>query len=123
MDTVNDTDLATESSGIINLLNITNVGDKDNSSRDLVLPQDDSTTSVIFEVFIITQIVMTAMELVISIAAALRISRWRRNYRNQMLMQLSLALLCSYVLLIILCIKSNTKSCDVLAGNSVANVL
>lgn len=109
MDTINDTDLTTEPSGTINLFNITNVRDKDNSSRELVLPQDDSTMSVIFEVFIITEIVMTAMELVISIAAALRISRWRRNYRNQMLMQLSLARFIKRTIFFIQFIKEKYK--------------
>lgn len=109
MDTINDTDLTTEPSGTINLFNITNVRDKDNSSWELVLPQDDSTTSVIFEVFIITEIVMTAMELVISIAAALRISRWRRNYRNQMLMQLSLARFIKRTIFFIQFIKEEYK--------------
>lgn len=46
--------------------------------------------SRVFEGFIIIEIVMTALELLLSILAASKIARWRRNYRNQMLMQLSL---------------------------------
>lgn len=47
--------------------------------------------STVFEAFIISEIVMTATELLLSSVAALKIYRWRSNYRNQMLMQLSLA--------------------------------
>lgn len=43
----------------------------------------------VFEAFIITEIVMTALELLIWAVAASRMQRWRKNYRNQMLLQLS----------------------------------
>lgn len=45
----------------------------------------------VFETFIIVEIIMTAIELVLSTTAAIKISRWRRNFRNQMIMQLSIA--------------------------------
>lgn len=45
----------------------------------------------VFETFIIIEIVMTAIEIVLSTTAAIKISRWRRNFRNQMIMQLSIA--------------------------------
>lgn len=43
------------------------------------------------QTFIILEIIMTALELFIWIAAAIKVPKWRRNYRNQMLLQLSLA--------------------------------
>ncbi|KAJ8716121.1 hypothetical protein PYW08_013406 [Mythimna loreyi] len=45
----------------------------------------------IFETFVIIELVMTSLELIISIFAASKMPRWRRNYRNQMLMQLTFA--------------------------------
>lgn len=46
-------------------------------------------TSTVFEAFIIIEIVMTALELIIWTVAAIKLHRWRKNYRNQMLLQLS----------------------------------
>ncbi|XP_060802514.1 uncharacterized protein LOC132902242 [Amyelois transitella] len=46
-------------------------------------------TLSVFEAFIMIEIIMTAIELCIWTVAALKIQRWRKNYRNQMLMQLS----------------------------------
>lgn len=45
----------------------------------------------VFLVFHILELVMTSLELMIWIAAAIKSPRWRKNYRNQMLMQISLA--------------------------------
>lgn len=47
-------------------------------------------TSPVFEAFIIIEIVMTALELILTILATCKLKLWRKNYRNQMLMQLSL---------------------------------
>lgn len=47
-------------------------------------------TSPVFEAFIIIEIVMTALELTLTILATCKLKMWRKNYRNQMLMQLSL---------------------------------
>lgn len=47
--------------------------------------------SGVFETFIIIEIVMTAIEIILSTTTAIKISRWRRNFRNQMMMQLSIA--------------------------------
>lgn len=47
--------------------------------------------STVFEIFTILEIVMTALELLLSTVAAIKIKRWRKNFRNQMLMQLSVA--------------------------------
>lgn len=67
-------------------------------------PNDDNSTNVeqifltnstinltLLESFIVLEIVMTALELIIWIIAAIKVPKWRRNYRNQMLVQLSLA--------------------------------
>lgn len=45
----------------------------------------------IFETFVVIELVMTTLELIISIAAAIKMKKWRRNYRNQMIMQLTFA--------------------------------
>lgn len=60
------------------------LGDKQEISNE------SQVMSQVFEAFIVIEIVMTALELILSILAATKIARWRRNYRNQMLMQLSL---------------------------------
>lgn len=44
-----------------------------------------------FQTFVVIELVMTTVELIISIFAAIKMTRWRRNYRNQMLMQLTFA--------------------------------
>ncbi|XP_059054054.1 uncharacterized protein LOC131848268 [Achroia grisella] len=64
-------------------------------------------TLSLFSAFIIIEIVMTALELIISITAALKIQRWRRNYRNQMLMQLSLVRFLKRVVLTVIYLKEN----------------
>ncbi|KAM3966239.1 uncharacterized protein ACR2FA_012541 [Aphomia sociella] len=64
-------------------------------------------TLPVFGAFIIIEIVMTALELIISIVAALKIQRWRRNYRNQMLMQLSLVRFLKRLLLIVVYLQDN----------------
>lgn len=60
------------------------------NSSSSVSGYNEAQFSTLFEAFIISEIVMTATELLLSSVAALKISRWRSNYRNQMLMQLSL---------------------------------
>lgn len=45
----------------------------------------------IYSAFNILEIVMTSLELMLWIGAAIKMPRWRNNYRNQMLMQLSVA--------------------------------
>ncbi|CAH1638705.1 unnamed protein product [Spodoptera littoralis] len=45
----------------------------------------------IFGTFVVIELVMTTLELFISIVAAIKMERWRKNYRNQMLMQLTVA--------------------------------
>ncbi|KAH9637186.1 hypothetical protein HF086_016208 [Spodoptera exigua] len=45
----------------------------------------------IFGTFVVIELVMTTLELIISIVAAIKMERWRKNYRNQMLMQLTVA--------------------------------
>lgn len=47
--------------------------------------------TTVFEIFIGIEILMTTIELIVSIVAAIKMPRWRRNYRNQMLMQLTFA--------------------------------
>lgn len=47
-------------------------------------------TSTVFEAFIIIEIIMTTLELILTIWATCKLKLWRKNYRNQMLMQLSL---------------------------------
>ncbi|CAG9793855.1 unnamed protein product [Diatraea saccharalis] len=59
------------------------------SDAKQLLQSDSPDTSAIFETFIIIEIVMTTLELIICTVAALKLNRWRKNYRNQMLMQLS----------------------------------
>ncbi|XP_028156389.1 uncharacterized protein LOC114349975 [Ostrinia furnacalis] len=53
------------------------------------LHNESQDTLPVFEAFIIIEIVMTALELIIWGVAALKMQRWRKNYRNQMLLQLS----------------------------------
>ncbi|XP_026762826.2 uncharacterized protein LOC113521491 [Galleria mellonella] len=64
-------------------------------------------TWCLFGAFIIIEIVMTALELIISIVAALKIQRWRRNYRNQMLMQLSIVRFLKRIVLVIIYLKES----------------
>lgn len=45
----------------------------------------------IFGTFVVIELVMTTLELIISIVAAIKMEKWRKNYRNQMLMQLTVA--------------------------------
>lgn len=45
----------------------------------------------IFETFVVIELVMTTIELIITTIAAIKMPRWRKNYRNQMLMQLTFA--------------------------------
>lgn len=71
--TVRDIDLTTES-GI-------HYASKEVSSLDYEL----------LVTFNILEIVMTSMELMLWIGAAIKMPRWRNNYRNQMLVQLSVA--------------------------------
>lgn len=61
------------------------------SNSSIASDYNETQFSTVFEAFIISEIVMTATELLLSSVAALKINRWRSNYRNQMLMQLSLA--------------------------------
>lgn len=60
-----------------------------------------------FEAFILIEIVMTALELVISIAALIKIQRWRKNYRNQMLMQLSIVRFLKRLIFLFVYLKDN----------------
>lgn len=46
---------------------------------------------LLFEKFVIVEIIMTTVELIISVWAATKMPKWRKNYRNQMLMQLTFA--------------------------------
>lgn len=52
---------------------------------------DDNFYLVAFNAFNVLEIVMTSLELMLWIGAAIKMPRWRNNYRNQMLMQLSVA--------------------------------
>lgn len=45
----------------------------------------------VFGTFNIFEIIMTSVELMVWIIAAIKMPRWRKNYRNQMLMQISVA--------------------------------
>ena len=65
--------------------------DIDNSTGTTVFYSEYPEAKSVFQAFMITEIIMTALELIIAILAAIKIPRWRKNYRNQMLMQLSLA--------------------------------
>lgn len=55
------------------------------------LRSESQDTWPLFEAFIIIEIVMTSLELILTILATCKLELWRKNYRNQMLMQLSLA--------------------------------
>ena len=45
----------------------------------------------IFSSFVLIELIMTTIELIITIVAAIKMPKWRKNYRNQMLMQLTFA--------------------------------
>lgn len=80
---------------------VTNTEDIDNSTEANVFYSEYPETMSVFEAFMITEIIMTALELTISVLAAIKIPRWRKNYRNQMLMQLSLARFVKRVILLL----------------------
>ncbi|PZC84217.1 hypothetical protein B5X24_HaOG205412 [Helicoverpa armigera] len=64
----------------------------DTSALNITNPESELYNEYpIFQIFVIIELVMTTLELIISIVAAIKMPRWRRNYRNQMLMQLSFA--------------------------------
>lgn len=67
---------------------IESVNNASMSDKQRFLRESQVTLSVL-QAFIIIEIVMTALELILSVLAATKVTRWRRNYRNQMLMQLS----------------------------------
>lgn len=64
--------------------------DHDSMAKKHQFPTKSQDTSPVFEAFIIIEIVMTALELTLTILATCKLKLWRKNYRNQMLMQLSL---------------------------------
>lgn len=61
------------------------------SSTQAQLSSRDELYAAAFDAFNILEIVMTSLELMLWIGAAIKMPRWRKNYRNQMLMQLSVA--------------------------------
>jgi hypothetical protein len=63
-----------------NVLNLTDVTKASHNSPENLTP---------FEAFVIIEIIMTALELIMWIFAAIRIPKWKKNYRNQMLLQIS----------------------------------
>lgn len=94
-----DNTTSTEISTAAIWLNTSGVSTSNTSETDMDYNTTDSAqrfknvypvTSTMFEAFIITEMVMTALELIISITTVIKMPRWRKNYRNQMLMQLSL---------------------------------
>lgn len=101
-DTSSSTDLTTPMTTLINESELpTSTEESYNISTEATAFSNEypETTSV-FEAFMITEIIMTAIELIISIVAVIKIPRWRRNYRNQMLIQLSLARFIKRVILL-----------------------
>lgn len=77
----------------VDMNDLSGIGNTHNESLDVnsTVYYDYETKLPLFETFASLEIAMTALELIISIIAALKIPRWTKNYRNQMLMQLSLA--------------------------------
>lgn len=71
---------------------IEGVFNSSNSKTSLGAPLElEDTHYTVFVVFNILEIIMTSVELTVWIIAAIKMPRWRRNYRNQMLMQISVA--------------------------------
>ncbi|KAG6459454.1 hypothetical protein O3G_MSEX011400 [Manduca sexta] len=85
----NETELPSSSQDLLNVSSTSNASSDFNTMQHLYSEHPQATT--ILQCFIIIEIMMTALELIISIVAAIKMTKWRRNYRNQMLMQLSLA--------------------------------
>lgn len=63
-----------------------------NVTNNVTFPNEINIESeyLLFQKFVITEIIMTALELIVSVLAAAKMPRWRKNYRNQMLLQLTL---------------------------------
>lgn len=70
-------------------------------------PQRSESQDTLFEAFIIIEIVMTSLELILTILATCKLELWRKNYRNQMLMQLSFARFVKRIFLLIKFFKDN----------------
>lgn len=68
--------------------------------------------SPVFEAFIMIEIVMTALELTLTILATCKLKLWRKNYRNQMLMQLSLVRLLKRIFALIEFLKDKGTITD-----------
>ncbi|XP_053607046.1 uncharacterized protein LOC128673305 [Plodia interpunctella] len=75
-------------------------------------------TLSVFGAFIIIEIVMTALELCIWIAAALKMPRLRNNYRNQMLMQLSVVRFLKRLIFLLVYFKDN----NIITSSANANI-
>lgn len=67
----------------------------------------ESSDTSVFEAFIIIEIVMTALELIIWTVAAIKTQRWRKNYRNQMLLQLSVVRFLKRLVFLVIFLKEN----------------
>lgn len=87
--------------------------------------QDVLESGPLFETFIVIEIVMTTLELIISILAAMKMPRWRRNYRNQMLMQLTLARFIKRIIFTFKFLNDHGKltSTDVETNNNIISFL
>lgn len=100
-DTTITTDLVTDPSVTSSLFTMdtitydtteeTNVSLYNTFSNTSTIQNEVQLHSTVFEIFTILEIVMTAVELLLSTVAAIKIKRWIKNFRNQMLMQLSVA--------------------------------
>lgn len=88
LENMTDTTQALEETNY-NLTENETLSDSGHNNTSLGIERSELPLSV-FEIFIVIEIVMVVLELLLSIGAAVKMKQWRRNYRNQMLTQISL---------------------------------